>query len=101
MSGLREDCCCAPATAGSASSRDSAAMCLMPIMTLALLRCARQRDAELADLSVQIGTLDPQGQCRVGHAPLMMLQHGDDIVAFEPLPRLAQVAGWREYRRCG
>ncbi len=58
-----------------------------------------ERNAELTGLAIQIWTLDPEGLGGIRHAPAVMLEHGRDVVALEPEPRVAEVARRHERRR--
>src|SRR6185503_4124721 len=79
-------------------ARRSEAKMFMEIIGSPLLRNPRQRNPQLARLSIEIRTLDAQRLGSVGHPPAMMLQNGGDVIAFEAEPGIAEAANWNEGR---
>ena len=68
-------------------------------LSRALLGVPGERNAELTRFPIQVWTLNAESLCGVGHAPLVMLKDGRDVVTLEPQPGLPKVAGGHERRR--
>src|SRR4051794_4469940 len=63
-----------------------------------LLGDPHEWDPQLSSFPIEIRTLHSQSLGGGRHTPVVMLKHRGDVVALEPLPRLAQVARRHERR---